>query len=122
MITNELEFFNNRKNILKYEINIIIENLNKVYTKYDTLSADMQTEISNIKDDSIYINGLIDKMIIINDNIEHIKSQIDDINYCIYKKEITNADELSIKIKEHDDMLKIWNTFLPSMLLYKISY
>jgi hypothetical protein len=162
-MTNDIvEFFNNKKSILKYEINTLIENLNKVYAKYDTVTTNISNELSNTQinhnnnsnivnnnsnrsnsdsnnsnsnnsdnsdsnnsdsnnSDIDYINGLIDKMILINDNVELIKSQIDDVNYCIDKKEITNANKLSLKIKEHDDMLKIWNTFLPSMLLYKMS-
>ena len=122
-MSNLVDHFKAKSHALKSEIQKLTNNLNKLVSNYDELTITVDGAFTdNNKKKLNAISNIIDKVILLNHDMDSLNSQIDDITYAI-DNAIVDPDETVIKrIKDYEEIKKMWKAFLPSMMLYKMLF
>ena len=99
-------------NLLKKSINNLEKNKKEILLRLKDTPAESGKLLINF----------VDRLCLINDNLNAINSELDKLQYEVDKKLVIEpTEEINIRNKEYEYSNKILKPFLPFMLLYSLS-
>lgn len=99
-------------NLLKESINNLEKNKEEILLRLKNIPTESGKLLINF----------VDRLCIINDNINAINNELNKLQYEVDKKLVIEpTDEIEIRNKEYEYSNKILKPFLPYMLLYSLS-
>jgi hypothetical protein len=97
-------------------IDIQRKKINKLKRKLNKLNKNL----SNLEEKEKYDNYFMDKLYIINQNINNLENVVDIFNLELYKNSSANKGKIKDLIKKYEEAQEILDMFLPLMLFHQI--